>query len=408
VHSWPTNSIPSLVEGRRPGAIEIFDSASGSLVLAAQSKLAKMYVCGITPYDATHMGHAATYVAFDLLNRIWRDSSHDVGYVQNITDVDDPLLIRAKEKGEDWQDLAERQIALFRDDMTALRVIPPDYYIGAVEAIPLVVDAVTKLFDQDSAYWLEGDVYFRVHNDPEFGSRSHLTREEMLSIFAERGGDPSRQGKEDPLDCLLWQAERPDEPAWHTTLGAGRPGWHIECSAIALHYLGESIDVQGGGSDLIFPHHEMGAAEARAITGVPFAKAFVHAGMIGLAGEKMSKSRGNLVLVSTLRNSGVDPMEIRLALLAGHYRTNRDWTDQGLSAARLRLNMWREQLSRPAGPGSTETIWKMREALANDLDSPTALQAVDDWCSLPRSGNDRPGEPGIVGRAIDALLGIAI
>lgn len=367
-----------------------------------------MYVCGITPYDATHMGHAATYVAFDLLNRIWRDSSHDVGYVQNITDVDDPLLIRAKEKGEDWQDLAERQIALFRDDMTALRVIPPDYYIGAVEAIPLVVDAVTKLFDQDSAYWLEGDVYFRVHNDPEFGSRSHLTREEMLSIFAERGGDPSRQGKEDPLDCLLWQAERPDEPAWHTTLGAGRPGWHIECSAIALHYLGESIDVQGGGSDLIFPHHEMGAAEARAITGVPFAKAFVHAGMIGLAGEKMSKSRGNLVLVSTLRNSGVDPMEIRLALLAGHYRTNRDWTDQGLSAARLRLNMWREQLSRPAGPGSTETIWKMREALANDLDSPTALQAVDDWCSLPRSGSDRPGEPGIVGRAIDALLGIAI
>jgi L-cysteine:1D-myo-inositol 2-amino-2-deoxy-alpha-D-glucopyranoside ligase len=408
VHSWPTNSIPSLVEGRRPSAIEIFDSASGSLVLAAQSKLAKMYVCGITPYDATHMGHAATYVAFDLLNRIWRDSSHDVRYVQNITDVDDPLLIRAKEKGEDWQDLAERQIALFRDDMTALRVIPPDYYIGAVEAIPLVVDAVTKLFDEDSAYWLDGDVYFRVHNDPEFGSRSHLTREEMLSIFAERGGDPSRLGKEDPLDCLLWQAERPDEPAWHTKLGAGRPGWHIECSAIALRYLGDSIDVQGGGSDLIFPHHEMGAAEARAITGVPFAKAYVHAGMIGLVGEKMSKSKGNLVLVSTLRNSGVDPMEIRLALLAGHYRTNRDWTDHGLSDARLRLNMWREQLSRPAGPDATETIWRMREALANDLDSPAALQAVDDWCSLPRLGSDGPGEPGVVSRAIDALLGIAI
>jgi L-cysteine:1D-myo-inositol 2-amino-2-deoxy-alpha-D-glucopyranoside ligase len=397
-----------VVEGGRPSAIEIFDSASGSLVLAAQSKVAKMYVCGITPYDATHMGHAATYVAFDLLNRIWRDSGHDVRYVQNITDVDDPLLIRAKENGEDWQTLAERQIALFRDDMSALRVIPPDYYIGAVEAIPLVVDAVTKLLDKDSAYWLDGDVYFRVHKDPEFGSRSHLLRDEMLTIFAERGGDPSRQGKEDPLDCLLWQAERPDEPAWHTTLGAGRPGWHIECAAIALRYLGERIDVQGGGSDLIFPHHEMGAAEARAITGVPFASAFVHAGMIGLAGEKMSKSKGNLVLVSTLRNSGVDPMEIRLALLAGHYRTNRDWTDQGLSDARLRLYMWREQLSRPAGPDATETIRKMREALADDLDSPTALHAVDEWCSLPRRGSDRPGEPGIVGRAIDALLGIGI
>jgi L-cysteine:1D-myo-inositol 2-amino-2-deoxy-alpha-D-glucopyranoside ligase len=402
------NSIPEVVDGARPDDIEIFDSASESLVLAADSKVAKMYVCGITPYDATHMGHAATYVAFDLLNRILRDSGYEVRYVQNVTDVDDPLLVRAKERGEDWQALAESQIALFRDDMAALRVIPPDDYVGAVEAIPLVVEAVTKLIGRNAAYWIDGDVYFRVHSDPEFGSRSHLNREEMLKLFAERGGDPARVGKEDPLDCLLWPSARPDEPAWHTSLGAGRPGWHIECSAIALQYLGERIDVQGGGSDLLFPHHEMGAAEARVITGVPFARTFVHAGMVGLDGEKMSKSKGNLVFVSVLLQSGVDPMAIRLALLADHYRTNRDWTDRGLANAQLRLDRWREQLSRPAGPDAAEAIRKMREALANDLDSPTALQAVDEWCSLPRSESDRAGEPGIVARAIDALLGIAI
>jgi L-cysteine:1D-myo-inositol 2-amino-2-deoxy-alpha-D-glucopyranoside ligase len=408
VRSWPTNSIPAVVDGRRPDSIRVFNSASDSLVLAADSKVAKMYVCGITPYDATHMGHAATYVAFDLLNRIWRDSGYQVRYVQNVTDVDDPLLVRAKERAENWQDLAERQIALFRDDMTELRVLPPDDYVGAVEAIPLVVDAVTKLFENGSAYWIDSDAYFRVHRDPDFGTRSHLSRDEMLTVFAERGGDPTRPGKEDPLDCLLWQSERADEPAWKSTLGNGRPGWHIECSTIALRYLGNRIDVQGGGSDLLFPHHEMGAAEARMLTGVPFARTFVHAGMVGLDGEKMSKSKGNLVLVSELLKSGVDPMAIRLALLADHYRTNRDWTNRGLADAQLRLARWREQLSRPAGPDATETIWRMREALATDLDSPAALKAVDDWCALPRSASDRPGEPGIISRAIDALLGIGI
>jgi L-cysteine:1D-myo-inositol 2-amino-2-deoxy-alpha-D-glucopyranoside ligase len=408
VHSWPTTSLPPVAEGRHPEAINIFDSASRCLTEATKAKIAKMYVCGITPYDATHMGHAATYVAFDLLNRIWRDSGHKVRYVQNITDVDDPLLIRAKERGEDWQDLAERQVALFREDMTSLRVIPPDHYIGAVEAIPLVVSAVTRLLGQDAAYDLSGDLYFRVHLDPEFGSRSHLDREEMLAVFAERGGDPARIGKEDPLDCLLWQSERPDEPAWHTSLGSGRPGWHIECSAIALHYLGQSVDVQGGGSDLLFPHHEMGAAEARIITGERFARTFVHAGMVGLDGEKMSKSRGNLVLVSKLRQNGVDPMAIRLALLADHYRTNRDWTTEGLTKAQCRLERWREQLSRPAGPAAAETIWKIRSALANDLDSPTALKAVDDWCSSTRTETDQASEPGLISRAIDSLLGIAI
>lgn len=408
MHSWPTLSLPIVPEGRRPEAIQVFDSASLSYLTAANSKVAKMYVCGITPYDATHMGHAATYLAFDLLNRAWRDSGHEVHYVQNITDVDDPLLIRAKDRGEDWQHLAESQISLFRNDMTALRVLPPDHYIGAVEAIPLVVEAVSKLLANGSAYKVDDDIYFHVHQDPEFGSRSHLDHEQMLEIFAERGGDPTRINKEDPLDCLLWQAERPDEPAWHTSLGSGRPGWHIECSSIALNYLGESIDVQGGGSDLLFPHHEMGAAEARLLTGKRFARSFVHAGMVGLDGEKMSKSKGNLVFVSKLLESGVDPMAIRLALLAQHYRANRDWTAAGLAQAQSRLETWRAEISRPVGPDASDTVAKIRAALANDLDSPAAISAVDQWCALPREESDKPSEPGIIARAIDTLLGIAL
>ncbi len=367
-----------------------------------------MYVCGITPYDATHMGHAATYVAFDLLNRSWRDAGFNVDYVQNVTDIDDPLLVRANERGEDWQGLANREIELFRADMTALRVIPPAHYIGAVESIPLVVAAISELSKRDAVYNVDRDRYFRVHRDADFGARSHFSHAKMLEIFGERGGDPARAGKEDALDCLLWQGAKEGEPSWQSPLGRGRPGWHIECSAIALHYLGPTIDVQGGGSDLLFPHHEMGAAEAQVLTGQCYARAYVHAGMVGLDGEKMSKSKGNLVFVSKLREDGVDPMVIRLALLADHYRAHRDWTNSALAQAEERLAVWRAQLSRPGGPDASATVWQIRAALANDLDSPTALAAVDAWCNLPRSESDKSGEPGVVARAIDALLGIAI
>ena len=221
-----------------------------------------MYVCGITPYDATHMGHAATYVAFDLVYRAWLDAGHEVHYVQNVTDIDDPLLERAVERGEDWKVIAERETALFREDMTELGVIPPREYIGAVEAIPSVAEYVTQLQAKGAVYSVDDDLYFAVHDDPHFGKVSNLDAQSMLTTFAERGGDPDRPGKRNPLDCLVWQDARPDEPAWNTSLGHGRPGWHIECVAIALDHLGKRMDVLGGGSDLAFPHHEMSASEA--------------------------------------------------------------------------------------------------------------------------------------------------
>src|SRR5690349_23886387 len=262
MRAWSAPDVPEL--GVRAPAVRVHDSSSGALVdVTPTSGTARLYVCGITPYDATHLGHAATYVAFDLLNRAWRSAGHEVRYVQNVTDVDDPLLERATATGEDWVALAERETELFRTDMEALRVLPPKAYVGAVEAIPLVVAMIEDLQKAGAVYEVDGDLYFSVTADPSFGSVSSWDREQMMAIFAERGGDPDRPGKRDPLDCLLWQAERPNDPAWDSPLGRGRPGWHIECSAIARDHLGSGFEVQGGGSDLVFPHHEMSAAESQ-------------------------------------------------------------------------------------------------------------------------------------------------
>jgi len=379
-----------------------------------------MYVCGITPYDATHIGHAATYVAFDLLHRVWLDEGREVTYVQNVTDVDDPLLERATATGEDWRALAERETSRFVDDMTALAVLPPAAYVGAVEAVPLIVDAVERLVEAGQGYVVEtpdavdpafGDVYFDVTSDPRFGAVSGLDEPAMLAVFGERGGDPDRPGKRRPLDALLWRVEREGEPAWDGgRLGRGRPGWHIECSTIALEHLGMAFDVQGGGSDLAFPHHEMSASHAHALTGKwPFARVYAHAGMVRLDGEKMSKSRGNLEFVSRLRASGVDPPAIRAAILDHHYRSDWDWTPDALARATARLARWRDAVSREGGPDAERVLREVREALADDLDAPRAMRAVDAWAEeqLTRGG-DVAGAPGVVARLSDALLGLRL
>src|SRR6266702_2288472 len=261
MESWRAASVPAL-PGRAPEP-RIRDTASGEFAVAAAGRTATLYACGITPYDATHIGHAATYIAWDLLVRAWRDSGHEVSYVQNVTDVDDPLLERAARDGEDWRALADGEIDRFRSDMTALRVLPPDHLVGAVEALGLIEAFNAVLADRNSLYELDGDMYFCRSADPAFGSVSGLDNQAMAKLSAERGGDPGRPGKKDPLDPLVWQARRPGEPSWDSRFGPGRPGWHVECAAIATSYLGPGFDVQAGGSDLIFPHHEMSASHAR-------------------------------------------------------------------------------------------------------------------------------------------------
>src|SRR6266516_2280267 len=382
--SWPAPEVPRLPGSGAP--LRLFDTARARVEPTRPTGPARMYVCGITPYDAAHLGHAATMITFDLVNRLWRDAGHQVNYVQNVTDIDDPLLERAARDHEDWVVLAMRETALFREDMTALRLLPPTHFVGAVESIPDIVLRVGQLLADGVAYRLDdgtGDIYFDVTAAPRFGYESHL----------------DRPGKRDPLDPLLWRGSRDGEPSWPGgELGPGRPGWHVECAAIALDLLGDRMDVQGGGNDLLFPHHEMSAAHAEVLTGQwPFADHYVHAGMIGLDGEKMSKSKGNLVFVSRLRADQVDPMAIRLALLADHYRDDRQWTDDLRKTGQQRLARWRAGIAAARGPAGFDLLGTLRDRLTDDLDTPAALRAVDARADADASGHGTDaGAPALV------------
>jgi L-cysteine:1D-myo-inositol 2-amino-2-deoxy-alpha-D-glucopyranoside ligase len=417
MRAWNAPGIPRVDLPHDPGERVplLFDTATQQLVEAHPEDIARLYVCGITPYDATHLGHAATYLAFDTLQRVWRDAGFRVHYAQNITDVDDPLLERAAATGVDWRALADEQIELFRRDMESLRILPPDDYVAVTEVIEQIGRATRILLDRGLAYRLEDDVYFDVAAAQDaapwvLGEESGLDRTTMLALSAERGGDPDRPGKRDPLDPLLWRASAPGEPSWTSEAGEGRPGWHIECSVIALMHLGRDFTVQGGGSDLVFPHHELSAGHAAALSGHPLARVYSHAGMVAYQGEKMSKSLGNLVLVSQLRERGADPRAIRLALLAHHYRSDWEWFDEALSEAELRLSAWRaaaahrvDAVDADAALEEAALVVRLRAALRDDLDTPSALRAVDQWAATRP-----PAVTALVPTAIDALLGIPL
>jgi L-cysteine:1D-myo-inositol 2-amino-2-deoxy-alpha-D-glucopyranoside ligase len=413
MRAWPDLYIPQLPSRFRFPRLSLYNTAAQKVEALDEKSVYRMYVCGITPYDATHLGHAATYLTFDLINRYLRATGARVDFVQNITDIDDPLLERAKRDGIDWKDLAQSQIDLFRGDMTDLHVIPPKEYVGVVEAMPLVVDAVEKLKSASTTYQVGSDIYYRVHSDSEFGERSHYSQEKMLSIFAERGGDPDKPGKEDPLDALVWLSQRDGEPGWPSPFGPGRPGWHIECCAIALHYLEPdaaddfAIDIQGGGSDLIFPHHEMSAAQSRSMRNQRFARSYVHAGMIGLNGEKMSKSLGNLVFVSKLIASGVNPAAIRWALMGHHYADDLMWSQPLMVSAEKEIEELQLSLARMEVAPTDVVIQEIIDALSSNLDTPRALEAIRKWMQRTESG-ETGGVAGELSRALDTLLGIAL
>ncbi|MDR0990709.1 MAG: cysteine--1-D-myo-inosityl 2-amino-2-deoxy-alpha-D-glucopyranoside ligase [Propionibacteriaceae bacterium] len=409
MRSWPAPIIPRLPSDE--GRLWLKNTATGRQEATGPTAgQARMYVCGITPYDATHLGHAFTYLTFDLVNRVWRDLGLTVSYTENVTDVDDPLLERATATGADWTALATDQIDLFRTDMTALRIIPPDHYLGVVESIDQVSRLIDRLRAAGVVYQVADPDYpdwYCTNSAPTFGSLSGLEPAAMEQLFAERGGDPDRPGKRHRLDALVWRLARPGEPSWESPWGRGRPGWHVECVALALDTLGPAFDLQGGGEDLIFPHHEMCAAQAFSATGQPLAEVYAHVGLVGLDGEKMSKSRGNLVFVSQLRRQGANPMAIRLALLAHHYRQPWSWTPSDLSDAEARLERWRTAANEGASQSSVATpaaatVAAMRAAVRDDLHADRALALVDAWAAEP--GADRAE----VVAAIDALLGVAL
>ena len=404
--SWSAASFPKIPKAELP--LSVYSTKAQALVSIPKKSKYQMYVCGITPYDATHLGHAATYLTFDLAHRYWLAMGAEVNYIQNITDIDDPLLERANRDGVDWKELAHSQVDLFRSDMQYLRILPPTHYEGAVEAIPDVVAAIQELDKKSAVYNVDSDKYFEVHRDPDFGSESHLSEPEMRQIFAERGGDPNRSGKKDPIDALLWLAHRTGEPAWDSSFGAGRPGWHIECAAIALKFAEQNpdyiLDIQGGGQDLIFPHHEMSASQVKILTGTEFARAYVHAALIGLDGEKMSKSKGNLIFVSKLISAGVSPMAIRWALLKRPYRQEYMWMRNETDLAQAEIDSLQAKLFLAEVPPTSELINSIYQLLANDLNSAAAIGAINNWVASEGSGGDSEE----LRRVIDGLLGIAL
>jgi L-cysteine:1D-myo-inositol 2-amino-2-deoxy-alpha-D-glucopyranoside ligase len=417
MRSWPTVYLPPTLgeskDSRRD--LVLIDSYSGERVKLTDSPFS-IYVCGITPYDATHLGHAATYLTFDLISRFQIASGKRLNFTQNVTDIDDPLLERARRDSQNWEELAHSQIELFREDMTELRVIPPDHYLGVVESMNTVIRYIQELVDTGKTYNLAGDIYLDLGGVPGALEGLPMPIDEAIKIFQARGGDPSREGKRHPLDTLIWSAEKPGEPSWQSQFGPGRPGWHIECVAIALNTLtsseiGEesqfSLTLQGGGSDLRFPHHYMTNVQSRAITGREFARAYLHTGMISWQGEKMSKSLGNLVFVSKLREQGWSGNEIRFALINRHLTDDFDWETRHLESARNSLARISSALSREEVAPTEAVVREIQLALSEGLDVPRAINAIFQWCSATESGIVG-GVAGELSRAIDLYLGIAL
>jgi L-cysteine:1D-myo-inositol 2-amino-2-deoxy-alpha-D-glucopyranoside ligase len=375
--------------------MRLYDTARQEVAPLEPGPVATLYSCGITPYDSAHLGHAAVYLTFDLLQRRLRDLGHEARCVRNVTDVDDDILRRARELGVHYLDLAAEEMARFDADMGSLGLLPVYAEPRATSAIPEILSLIGAALEGGHAYQSEGAVYFDVSTFADFGKISHFDRDQMLRLAAERGGNPDDPAKRHPLDFVLWQPSLPDEPSWESRWGPGRPGWHVECSALVLRELGETIDVHGGGRDLVFPHHECETAQSESVTGRPFVGHWVHVGLVGLDGEKMSKSLGNLIFVGDLVKEW-EPMVVRLALLDHHYRQDWQWTEADLVRAARRLDRWRAA-PRAVAAGADPALAEVRDRLDDDLDAPGALVALDRQAAAGRS---------VTGGA--ALLGVTI
>lgn len=370
------------------GRVEEFTPLDGKTV--------RMYVCGITPYDTTHMGHAMTYLTFDVINRYCQHLGWRVKYVQNVTDVDDDVIRKGCQVGQPYDRLGDEYIRQFQEDLNALNILPPAVYPRATEEIPAIIDMIGRLTEQGMAYERGGNVYFRVGSDRDYGHLSRLDRETMRTLSAERGANPDDPNKENPLDFILWQATQPGEPVWESPWGPGRPGWHIECSAMALRYLAPQIDIHGGGDDLIYPHHESEIAQSEGYTGLsPFSRFWVHVGMVRYQGEKMSKSLGNLVFVrDVVRTQTADAL--RLYLLSHHYREPFEYLEGGPAGFEPLADLLRGAVMLRGGTGKPFDLGALRSrfmaAVADDLNTPAAIGILREMATELVNAADRGEE----------------
>jgi L-cysteine:1D-myo-inositol 2-amino-2-deoxy-alpha-D-glucopyranoside ligase len=384
--------------------IRLYDTAARAIVPFEPGPVVGIYVCGITPYDSTHLGHAATYLTYDLLVRRLEELGHEVRMVRNVTDVDDSILPKARELGVNYLELADAELARFRADMEALDTRPLYAEPRATESIDGMIAMVAALLESGHAYIANGTVYFDVSTFPRFGALSGYTEAEMIELARERGGNPDDPHRRAPLDFVLWQPSAPDEPSWHAPFGAGRPGWHVECSVMSSAALGETLDLHGGGNDLIFPHHECEIAQSESLSDAPFSKHWVHSAMVSYDGEKMSKSLGNLVFVSDLLKVA-DARAVRLALMRHHYRAGFEWYDTDLEEGTALLHRLLAAAERTTGADPRPFAARVRAAIDDDLDAPTALEALDDLASAILSGGDDDTAPGAL-RELGRLLGV--
>jgi L-cysteine:1D-myo-inositol 2-amino-2-deoxy-alpha-D-glucopyranoside ligase len=388
--------------------IRVYDTAQRAVVPFDVGPTVTMYVCGITPYDSTHLGHAATYLTYDVLIRRLEELGHEVRMVRNVTDVDDSILPKARELGVPFLELADSELARFRSDMEALEMRPPVAEPRATESIEGMIDMVGALLDQGNAYEAHGTIYFDVSTFPRFGELSQYPRDSMVNLARKRGGNPDDPHRRAPLDFVLWQPSLPDEPAWDAPFGVGRPGWHVECSVMSMAELGTTIDLHGGGTDLVFPHHECEIAQSESVTGQTFCRHWVHSAMVSYEGEKMSKSLGNLVFVSDLLERA-DPRAIRLALIRHHYRAGFEWYDTDIDEGTALLHRLGAAVAVPSGVDARPYAERVRHAIDDDLDTPHALEALDDLASAilsdTRSGGaDRSAADELC--ALGDLLGV--
>ncbi len=389
-------------------------TSNKELVTAPTGKLG-VYVCGVTPYDTTHAGHAFTFLTFDILVRFLRYLDFDVTYVQNVTDIDDDVLRKAKELGTTWDELGKRETDRYLQDMRDLNTIDFDHYLRATDHTREMIGIIEPLIASGNAYVSNNSVYFSVATDPEFGKLSHLSIDEMLPIANERGNNPNDPNKKDPLDFLLWQAAAPGEPTWDSPWGPGRPGWHIECSAMATKYLGNTVDIHGGGADLIFPHHECEIAQTELATGVePFVRYWMHVGMVEYQGEKMSKSLGNLVLARDVLNS-YSADAFRLYLFSHHYRDSWEYDDEEIEDWAQLARDLREAVDFPAlGIEEEVDVSFFRErflsAMNDDLDTPSAIEALREISQaiLEAPEDDAVGEAQETLRDLSTILGLSL
>jgi L-cysteine:1D-myo-inositol 2-amino-2-deoxy-alpha-D-glucopyranoside ligase len=386
--------------------VRLHDTARAEIVPFEPGEVVTIYVCGITPYDSTHLGHANTYVAYDLLVRRLEDLGHTVRLVRNITDVDDSILPKARELGIDFRELAAAETARFHGDMDALDTRPVDHEPHATEWVAEMVALIERLEAGGHVYTVDGTVFFDVSTFSSFGAMSGYDETTMLEYAAERGGNPDDPRQRNPLDFVLWQPSLDDEPSWDSPWGAGRPGWHIECSAMSMGLLGDTIDLHGGGSDLVFPHHECERAQSEAATGTTFVRHWMHCGMVAYEGTKMSKSLGNLVFVSELSKTA-DPRAIRLALMGHHYRDDWEWFDHDIDDAAALLERLITAADATAGPDPAPYAARVRAALDDDLDAPAARAALTELADAITRGGDDPSAPTVLAE-LGALLGVRL